>query len=169
MTWHGMTDRLTDCNYISCAIWYSDLIIFATYPQVCEKLSGGRGAISVWNDNQKVPFLKVGDQLVGYEHEGSLGLKVSHWKTAACFSILIFLLHYTGFRVRSYFLFVSRVDYRTGCTVNHCTCWMDEDLAKESGRYLCTYILCAVIATWLNACQNIEMVFGRTGLPGNKA
>jgi len=48
---------------------------------VCQKLSDG--AIRVWNDDQKVPFVKDRDQLVAFEHEGSLGLKVSHSKYAS--------------------------------------------------------------------------------------
>ena len=44
---------------------------------MCEKLSNGRGANIVWDDNQKVPFVKFDDQLVAFEHEGSLEIKVS--------------------------------------------------------------------------------------------
>ncbi|KAK2180318.1 hypothetical protein NP493_450g02058 [Ridgeia piscesae] len=51
---------------------------FLAYYEVCQKLSDG--AIRVWNDDQKVPFVKDRDQLVAFEHEGSLGLKVNWMK-----------------------------------------------------------------------------------------
>ena len=56
-------------------------------------LSGG--AIRVWNDDQKVPFVKDRDQLVAFEHEASLGLKVSTSKYASQITVILFFC-YTG-------------------------------------------------------------------------
>ena len=46
------------------------------YFQVCEKLLLG-DAVSLWNSDQEVPFVKYGDYLVAYENEESLRIKVS--------------------------------------------------------------------------------------------
>ena len=43
---------------------------------------------------------------------------------------------------------------------------MNEYLVIDSGGYLCTNNLHAIIAVWLDASREAEVVFDGTGLPG---